>query len=213
VKTALLCLFAVAACGDDGGSTFEDAALADPCAPEVTFTGELLDWDSNDTTFMGVPGVTFSIGAVSAKTAPNGRFVLCIPAMDGVVDVAPAAGQYRFDGSIVAERLVLGLQPIQSYRSLSQTRALDLGVSLDKAHVFVHVDGAARTVTASAAPGIQQVFDGAAWSDGDTGQNIFLGNIEPAATTTLSVTGGDSLGGGEIPLTAGEFTFVTVIAR
>jgi hypothetical protein len=213
VKTLLAWLLAVAACGDDGGTTFEDAALADPCAPEMTFTGELLDWDSNDTTFVGVPGVTFSVGAASAKTAPNGRFMLCIPAMNGVVDVAPAAAQDRLEGTVVVERLVLGLQPIQSYRSLSQTRALDLGVALDKAHVFVHVDGAPRTVTTSTTAGIQQVFGGAAWSDGNTGQDIFLGNIEPAATTTLTVGGGESLGGGDVPLTAGELTYITVIAR
>jgi hypothetical protein len=212
VKTLLSYLLVLTACGDDGG-TFQDAALADPCAPEMTFTGELVEWTSTDTAFMGVPNATFSQGGVSAKSAPNGRFSMCIPAMNGVVDIEPAAAQTRLNGTVVVNRLVLGLQPLQSYRGLPMTEATSLGLSPAMGHVFVHVDGAARTVSTSGAAAIQKHFDGAAWVDGNAGENVFLGNIDAQLTTTLTISGGDSLGGGEIPLTAGEITYVTVVAR
>lgn len=179
----------------------------------MTFTGEYIDWDSTDAAFMGVPAATFSSGATTAKSAPNGRFSLCIPAADGTVDIEPAAISYRFGGTAVVKRVVIGLQPTQSYRSLTMTRANDLGISPTKAHVFIHVDGGARTVSTSIAAGMQKVFDGASWVDGNSGEDIFLGNIEAQPNTTLTVTGGDALGGGVIPLASGQFTYVTVIAR
>src|SRR5690349_2160565 len=97
----------------------------------MTFTGEYIVWTSSDAMFMGVPQATFSQGAVTAKTAPNGRFMMCIPATNGLVDIAPLAAQNRIAGTVVAERLVLGLQPIQSYRSMTMTEATDLGFSAD----------------------------------------------------------------------------------
>lgn len=209
----------VIACGDDGGGA-ADAAIdgpPDPCAPAMTFTGEYITWDSSATSFMGIFGATFTHrddpGATD-MTAPNGRFEMCIPAADGFVDVTPMAGSELVAGTVVVDRDVLSLLPIQSYRSFTTMRAADFGFDAGLAHVFVHVAGDPRSVTTASAPAVQKVFDGTMWSDGTTGTDIYLGNIDVGGgTTTLVVTGGNAVGGGSIPLTAGSFTYVTLIAR
>lgn len=209
---------ACSACGDDGNSG-ADAAIdgpPDPCAPAMTFTGEYLAWDSGGAGFMGIPGATFTHRADPAATdatAPNGRFEMCIPAADGFVDITPAGGSDIIAGTVVINKNVVSLQPVQSYRSFTTTRAADFGFSSTQAHVFVHVHGAARTVMTTANASVQKTFDGTNWVDGNAGTDIYLGNVDPQGTTMLTITGGSAIGGGTIPLTEGKFTYVTVIAR
>jgi outer membrane protein TolC len=73
-------------------------------------------------------------------------------------------------------------------------------------------DLATRTVTTADAPGVKKQFDGTTWVDGNTGTDIYLGNIA-GTTTSLSVSGGSATGAGTIPLTPGEFTYVTIVAK
>jgi hypothetical protein len=215
-RVAPLAAFVVlAACGDDGGTDAGVDGPPDPCAPLMTFNGEYVAWDSG-ASFMGIPQATFALRSdptTKATTAPNGRFELCIPPADGFVDITSMAGSDIVPGSVVADKDVLQFLPIQSYRSFTPTRAAEYGFSAAQAHVFVHVAGGSRTVATAATAGVQKHFDGTAWVDGNTGTDIYLGNIDAAATTPLTITGGSVLGGGSIPLTAGAFTYVTLIAN
>jgi hypothetical protein len=212
---AFVVLSACAGCGDDGGNDAGVDGPPDPCAPLMTFNGEYVAWDSG-TSFMGIPKAVFALRSdpsIMHLTAPNGRFEMCIPPADGFVDVTPMAGSDIVGGTVVVQKDVLKFLPIQSYRSFTPTRAAEYGFSADQAQVFVHVAGGSRTVTTAANASVKKTFDGAAWVDGNTGTDIYLGNIDVEATTTLTITGGSVLGGGSIPLTAGAFTYVTLIAN
>ena len=102
-------LAACAACGDDGPTPMVDT-LPDPCAPEMTFTGEFVDWDSTEAAFHGVLGAKFALRSDPSKmstTAPNGRFMMCIPAADGFVDVTPTAGSGYVGGTVVVIKSVI----------------------------------------------------------------------------------------------------------
>jgi hypothetical protein len=221
VKTLLalapLVVVACSACGDDSNAV--DAAIdgpPDPCAPKMSFTGEFVTWDSSLTMFMGIPGATFrhrTDTAVSDTTAPNGRFdEMCIPPEDGFVDVTPGSGSLYIGGTVVIEKDVYSLLPPLTFRSFTEARGADFGFDAQLAHVYVHVVGGARGVESSATAGVQQQFDGTTWTSGNTGTDVYLGNIAPGMTT-LTVTGGSAIGAGTIPLTAGQLTFVTLIAR
>ena len=185
----------------------------------MTFVGELLDWDSGATGFLGIFGATMTVRsspADSGASNPNGRFpeaLACIPASDGFVDVMPTTASAYVGGTIVVNRAVLAAQPVQSYRSFTMTRAADFGFDAAKAHVYVHVHGDARTVTTAASPMTMKHLDAAsAWVDGNTGNDIYLGNID-GSSTTLTITGGGATAPSSIPLTAGAFTWVEILAK
>src|SRR6185369_17722652 len=92
----------LAACGDDGGMATVDAP-PDPCMPDMQFTGELVDWDSTATTFKGIFGAKFALESDPSKstmTAPNGRFILCVPAADGLATVTPMTGSDYVGGTV-----------------------------------------------------------------------------------------------------------------
>jgi hypothetical protein len=211
----LLAATLLGACGDDGGSDAGVDGPPDPCAPLMTFTGEYVAWDSG-ASFMGINVAEFTLRSDPSKTdttAPNGRFEMCIPPADGFVDITPPAGSNIVGGSVVVEKGVLQFLPVQSYRSFTPTRAAEYGFSPTQAHVFVHIGGGSRTVASSVAAGVSKTFDGTAWTDGDTGTDLYLGNLDPQATTKLTITGGGVIGGTTIPLTAGQFTYVTLLAK
>ena len=92
---------------------------------------------------------------------------------------------------VVVDRTVLSAQPPLSYRSFTDVRAADFGFSASLAHVFVQVVGGSRTVTTAAAPAVMPV----------------------SAQTMLTVTGGSVTGATTIPLSAGQFTYVTLLAN
>lgn len=202
------------ACGDDTGVSAVDAA-PDPCAPLMRVTGEYVDWDSTETLFHGIFGAQFTLRSdtsVNASTAPNGRFILCVPAMDGIIDITPMSGTDYVAGSLIVNKAVVQSGALLSLRSFTNTRGADFGFLATQAHVYVHVDGGARTATTATPAGIQKNFNGRSWADGNTGTDIFLGNLDAQAMTSLSVPD-TSKGAGPIPLTVGAFTYVTVVAK
>lgn len=213
MKRLLLGALLLAACGDDGMATVD--APPDPCMPEMQFTGEYVDWDSTEASFKGIFGAHFTLEGDATKTtmtAPNGRFILCVPAEDGLVDVETMAGSDYVGGTVVVNKMVVQSGAMLSYRSFTTTRAADFGFDAGKAQVYVHVHGGSRTVTTAAAPGVKKAFDGTTWADGNSGTDIYLGNIA-GTSTTLNVSGGGATGAGTIPLAAGEFTYVTIVAK
>jgi len=211
----LALLAAGSACGDDSGMATVDAP-PDPCMPEMQFTGEFVDWDSSATAFRGIPQATFTLDADPTKTtmtAPNGRWILCVPASDGFATIAPMGLSASYvGGKVKIDKTVIQSGAMLSYRSFSMTRAADFGFDAGLAHVFVHVNGGTRTVTTAAAPAVKKQYDGTTWVDGNTGDNIYLGNIA-GTTTAVQVSGGGATGASSIPLTPGAFTFVTIIAK
>lgn len=204
----------LAACGDDGGMATVDAP-PDPCMPEMQFTGELVDWDSTDSAFKGVFGAHFTLQGNPSKTtmtAPNGRWILCVPAADGLATVDTAMTSGYIGGTVKIDKTVIQSGAQLSYRSFTTTRAADFGFDAGLAHVFVHVHGGSRTVTTTDAPAVKKHFDGAAWVDGNTGSNIYLGNIA-GTSTALTVSGGGATGASSIPLAAGQITYITIVAK
>jgi hypothetical protein len=210
-------LAACGGCGDDGNGS-ADAAPPDPCAPEMTFTGELLDWDSGGSVgFMGVPGATVVIPTDTTKqdiTAPNGRWELCVEAKNDEAEMFPAPSTNYIAGRIVIwKNIQVGL-PALSLRTFTTTRAADFGFDATQSHVFVHVLGGTRTVSMSSAftPQTMQTFANGAWSAGNTGTDLYFGNIPASGSASIVVSGGDWTGPTSFVTAPGEFTFVTIRA-
>jgi hypothetical protein len=182
----------------------------------MTFTGEFIDWDSGTSGFLGIYAATFTVrgdATLTDSTAPNGRWEMCIPKSDGLADVVPTAASTYVGGVVVIDKAVHASLPMESYRSFKTARAAEMGYDAALAQVWVHVHGGTRTVTTSAAPAISKVFDNLQWVDGTTGSDFYLGNIPVSDTTKLVVTGGKYTGPTTIPLTAGQFTYVTIVAN
>ena len=235
-KFTLLLLLAVeqlVACS--GGHAHSDAPKADAppkdtspgqCGSDVLFTGELVDWNSNDANFCGVFQASFQVeGDASRKatTAPNGRFTLCLaPAPVTTVDVTPPAGtsectqgSYSLPGIAIANQDVINTGMMFSARNITANALQQQGLTLDptKAYVFVHVDGTPRAVSISSSHDASLAFDGTAWSAGDTGVNVFFPNTDASAGTTTVQLAGGGIGTGTVPVVAGKFTYLTVVAN
>lgn len=210
---AFVLLAACSACGDDGMTTID--APPDPCMPEMQVQGEYIDWDSTPATFKGIIGATYTLRSDPSKTGttpPNGRFLLCVPAADGILDFTPMAGSNYVAGSLIINKAVIQSGATLSIRSFTTTRAADFGFSMTQGQVYVHVDGGARTASTAATASVQKHFENGTWSDGNTGSDIYLGNVDPQAMTSLTVPN-TSKGAGSIPLTAGAFTYAIVVAK
>jgi hypothetical protein len=205
----------LAACGDDAGGGPGSDAGPDPCAPQMTFTGEYLDWDSA-TPFVAISGATFvwpTDPITMDVTAPNGRFEMCIPANDGFVQVFPMGGSDYVEGIVTVDRDSLAYLPVQSYRSFKRARAADFLFDADKAHVFVHVVGGARTVRTAVAAPVMQTFANGTWAAGNTGTDIYLGNIPVTGPdAVLDVSGGNYVGPTRIEVSRGQLAYATIVA-
>jgi hypothetical protein len=203
-----------AACGHDGGTTVD--APPDPCMPDMQVTGEYIDWDSTEAAFHGIFGAQFALrgdATRTASTAPNGRFILCVPAADGLIDITPMAGSDYVPGTLVVNKAVVQSGAMLSLRSFkATTRGLDFGYQATQAQVFVHVDGGSRSASTTAPPTVMKHFDNGTWVDGASGTDIYLGGITPTAMTALDVPN-SAKGAGSIPLAAGSFTYVNVVAK
>ena len=220
MRIALVVLAVTASCGDH--NTAVDAPGAD-----VLFTGELVDWDSTDTGFFcGIFGAHLQVHGDPTRTNttnPNGRFMVMIAAAATTqIDVTPptAASQctappstYNVPGILVANKAVIDSGAIISARSFDVDRAPMFGYDAAKAQVLVHVDGMRRAPSITGTHDATQAFDGTAWAMGTSGVNVYFPNVDPTGgTTTISVQGG-AVGTGPVPIAAGTFTYVTVVAN
>lgn len=228
-RLVVLALLSIGLLGCPGGDD-DDSCPAPPtvtfdngtCGTDLRFTGEYVDFD-NDTHFCGVFDATFTAGAATDTTAPNGRFDLCVPAAGGTVDITPAAAlsectvpqsTYSLGGIAVASPEALKAGMFFSGRNITVARMTSLGVTLDpgKAHVFVHVDQGSRTIAIAAGHDAPQAITDADWAAGDTGHEVFFPNVAAGGTTDVTVSGGCSVGAGSIPLVAGKITNISVLA-
>lgn len=207
---------------DAGPDAPIDAAIDAGCG--LDYTGELVDWDSNDTTFLGINAATFTVRedpTRTAMTAPNGRFMLCIP--DGnfaIVDVAMPADY--LPGLAFAKHDVIRATGAVSMRSMTAARRdsffAGMGLAFDPAagQVLVHFNGTTprrAQVVAGAAATQAYNSDGAGgfvWAAGDTGLYVFFGNVPVGATANTVVTSDAAgvIGSATVPLVPGAISFV-----
>jgi hypothetical protein len=199
--------------------------------PDIQYTGELVDWDSTDNVFCGVFAATFQVRGDTARmdsTNPNGRFDFMIAGYQTtLVDITPPSaasqcvttGSYMYPGIAVADKDVIATGQLQSLRMITAGRIApfftSFGLAFDatKAHVFVHVAGTPKAVSISAAHDTTLAFDGTAWAAGSMGANVYFPNVATSsASTAVSVEGGGT-GTGDVPLTAGTFTYLTVVTN
>lgn len=230
LRLALLAslLVACGACGDDGDTPSDATPTVDidngSCGDQLRFTGEYVDWD-NDASFCGIFEATFAVqgeGAIDT-TAPNGRFDMCIE-RGGVtlVDVSPTADMsqctmppstYSLGGIAVANTAMLEAGGFWSGRNFTAARQASIGFTPDpgKGHVFVHIDTGSRTIAITGNHGETQAVVDTAWAAGDTGHEVFFPNVD-VGMTTVSATGGNAVGTGQVPVAANKITYVSLKA-
>lgn len=232
---SLLCASLVlAACGNGGSGPVDATITVDidngSCGDQLRFTGEYVDWDF-DTNSCGIFDASFVTQDDSSMdtTAPNGRFDFCIPSGNDtvLVDVTPATANsqcsnppsaYSLAGIAVANPAVIRAGGFFSARNFTAARGpmffQQVGVALDpsKAQVFVHFNGTPRAVSIDAAHAAVQATMTNTWAAGDTGRNVFFPNVEVGAGSTMLSVAGGAIGTGSIPLAAGKFTYVSVVA-
>jgi len=224
----------LAACGDDGGKTVDaasdapaDTAIDTPtgaCGADAAFTGEVIDWDASNATFCGVFGATLTVRGATARTDttnPNGRFELCLARQpQTVIDVAfsaspsecttprdtyPVPAVLIADQSIVNSNMVLSARAMTAMRQTAMFAQVGAPYDAAKGQLVVHTIGTPGAVSITASHGATQAFDGATWTAGDSGSDVFFPNVAPGATQvsasnmTFTVT-----------VEAGKYTHLTV---
>ena len=218
---SVLCLVG---CGSP--TTVPDAAAAGPCGDKLSFQGELVDWDSTDAQFCGIFGANVQVHgdpSTAKATPPNGRIEMCVAqAPTTLIDVTPPtdasqcanpSSTYDIPGVIVADQAVLASGALASARAFTIARAPAFAYDATKAQLFVHVDGTPSAVSITGTHDASQVFDGATWAPGSTGANVFVPNVDPTAGTTDVSLADGGLGTGSVPIAAGTFTYVTLVAH
>jgi hypothetical protein len=233
MKRFAILLVLAAACGDDGNTPKDapsDTGITGdgPCAGDLEFTGEYVDWDSKEADFCGVFNAKFAVHSDPtrmAKTAPNGRFILCMAnAATTQVDITPPASSqcagptrsYTIPGIAIANRDVIASGKLFSAREISMERLTpfyaQFGLTYDpaKAGVFVHVEGSAHPVAITGTHDTTLAYDGTTWAAGIMGEDVFFPNVTIGGGTTM-VTAGGATGEDTVPIAAGTITYVTLI--
>ena len=220
MKRVWIAAIMFAGCSGGGGGGAD-------AAPE-SFMAEYVDWDSSETgSFCGILDSTWTShddATATVMTKPNGRVTLSLPPTARMqIDITPPtagsecttpSGQiYNIPGIAIVDRAVNDAGGEFSTRAFSTTRATAFGYNAAKAQVFVHVDGTPRSVTLTGSHDATQAFDGSTWAAGDTGVNVFFPNVDPSASTATVGMSGASLGTGDVPLVAGTFTYLSIIAQ
>jgi hypothetical protein len=212
----------LAACASNDATPKDAGGDAPDAAPCVTpnVTGELIDWDSSTTAFMGIAGATVSLdGAASTETTPpNGRWELC--SSDDPIRIVIDTPATYVDAVGYIEADALGGRAI-SLRSFTETRAASfysergLGYDPALAHVLVFLSGDREEMTldrAHAAPQAANDDDGDGtflWDPGATGRYVLFPNVAVGQPTAM--LGGDPSGGPHtIPLAAGKLTLAVI---
>jgi hypothetical protein len=230
ILALVLLVTACSACSDDGGGGGVDATpVIDidnaSCGDLLNFTGEVVDADSTAGTFCGVNGAMLAGGNAMASTAPNGRFVMCIPAMGATnLTLTPPGtasgcsstpGTYTLPAIAVANPATIRAGAFWSGRMITMQRMATLVPAFDaaKAHVMVHVEGQKRAVAILATHAPALAFNGTAWAAGESGSDVVFPNVDVANGSTMLTVVGGAIGTGPIPLQAGKLTLVTVLAK
>jgi hypothetical protein len=215
-----LSIITLAACGSSDPATPKDADGSDaaPC-PTPNVTGELIDWDSSTTDFMGIADATVSLeGFTGDPTPPNGRWGFC--ASGGPFPIVVEAPGTYVDavGYIEADALrgrAISLRTFTAARAASFYTERSLAYDPALAHVLVFQSGDREELTldrahAETQSGNDEDADGFfMWDPGESGRYVLFPNVAvDQATATL---GGDPSGGPHtIPLAAGKLTLAVI---
>lgn len=219
------------ACGDSDGtspdaspgvidaaqtdSNLADAALdADNsiCPGELLFTGEYVDWDSGPDAFLGIPDAEISLVAspdTTARTAPNGRVILCVPPDLGTASfsfiqpmylplryttTAEILGKGAFALRGLTENRIAALHETELQVTRDATRALVLVAIQDfqSQELGIPVIGASASLGADH-DGAFVAGESGSYGAGNTLTNglfVLFANVDAAeGTTTVTVTG------------------------
>jgi hypothetical protein len=236
LATLALVLSACAGCGDDGGGKIAVDIDNGSCGADVRFTGEVVDWDSNDQAggdFCGVFNSMLSgTSGGETTTAPNGRFDTCVPSGSATTaaGVTPPTGPtpcsmgnvYSTHATMIADPSTISAGADFSLRLFTDARRDALyaqtGGPFDpaKGHVLVHVFGdATRDVTLSSAHDATLSYTkgaSATWVQGTHGDYVFFPNVTLDGSTMVTVAG-QSVGAGPVTPVAGQITALTVYTR
>lgn len=205
--------------GDSDGRVIPDAF--NPCGNELFVAGELIDWDSTASAFLGVFGAEVSLQgdpAVSISTPPNGRLELCAPKVDPLEFDVDAPPDY-LDGTLYIEGEALDAFRQLSFRTITSARAstfyAERGLTFDPArgHVVVFLAGDRAGLTLDRPHGTTQAGNednngDITWTAGDGGRYVLFPNVDvtqPTATIT-----GDTSGPHTVPVAAGALTLAGV---
>jgi hypothetical protein len=216
------CAAACAACGDHPASpdaSTDAPSDADPCGADRFVTGELVDFNSTTSQFVGVFNARFTVEGMPARTsttAPNGRFELCAPATSAMIFDVEAPGAY-LDGKAYIEASALGgFYPV-SFRALTQASASTLyPFDVNRGHVLVfHTgDGIGLSLSRAHDPalaGNDHDRDGAfTWAAGQDGRYVLFPNVD-VSSPTVTLLGDVTTGPHEIPVAAGKLTLVAIL--
>jgi hypothetical protein len=224
----------LAACGEHGSSSGIDGKpldgglqplpdAFDPCTGgDLFLTGELLDFDSSATSFVGLNGALLTLPGdplVLHTTPPNGRLDSCIPGPDPIQLRYDAPGAF-LDGSIVVVREARNSSHTISFRGITSTRAASFyaehGLTFDatKAQLLVFMAGDPSSVSLDRPHGAalsgnesQGLPGTVVWSPGEGGRMILFPNVDATLSTGLLTGGSLPLA---VPLAANELTLVAV---
>lgn len=197
-----------------------------------TFSGRFLDWDATPAAPCPIVGAkwyaTYDDTRV-AVTDRDGAFAIRLASYTPLLDIEPpseasacAGGTYGLHGIAIAPPAVVEAGGGFEARTMTSARAAafyaGFGATFDatRGNLLVHVTGVPRALAVSGAHGPAQAFTGTAWQAGDTGRDVFFPNIELGGMmpmTTVTVTGGNAVGLGAVPLAAGAITYMAVILR
>lgn len=194
-------VLALAACGGgDSGNKPTDAAIdgATDGAPAdancTNYTGEIIDWNANSTTFCGVYKATVTVRGqttLTTTTNPNGRFTLCFaPTSTAVtIDVTPptdasqclaSIGTYTHAASLTLLPTAIARGDLASVRLLSDSElTTEYSISgvgqmyvATQGQFVIHIDGTPSRVKSvsgiegkNCAP--QRQFNGTKWENVD----------------------------------------------
>lgn len=218
------------ACSDDTGGDIDAAVDAPvdvaidasgPCGNDYQMTGEYIDWDSTNASFMGVPNATWTVVGDTprtAMTAPNGRILLCLRTnSESVIDITQTAAPY-ISARLVADPAVLsvpgGVFSARGLRMANATASYDAIMSgmtydMQRAHVLVVKRGTPTAITiGSQASFVSDGPDDVTWTAGATGAFVFFPNV-PVGTGTVTL-GGTFTGPRSVDIQANYFTIVPI---
>ena len=201
-------------------------ADATTCGNNVLFTGETVDWDSTLDQFLGVFDAAWTVQSdtsLSVTSAPNGRFLLCVPnAARTVVTVTPPTATNQYMSALV----VAGVNPQShtvvdaSLRLFTAARALsffsDNGLTFDPTKGQVLVFEAGDPIALSIDADHDQVLaatDAAhagtfVWSAGSTGTYVLFPNVD-LSTGMTTMTDGITADTVVLPLAANTISYTT----
>ena len=234
--STLILLALVGACGDGDRVAIDapatDALIVDADDIDYRVTGVYLDWDSTSAAPCPIVGATWTVPFDTSRVATTdaaGEFTIRLTSFYVEMDVTPPAAATTCTSAESHYELAAHaiIPPAIHYdgghfvaRSLTTARIATfyaaIGTPFDttRAHLLVHVDGPPRTVSISSMHATAQAFDGAQWTAGAIGTDVYFPNIDLTndTSTSISVDGG-AIGTGTVALSADTLYYITVITK